>query len=113
MQARFGDVVYQLFCAACHGETGKGDGPAATALPTRPTDLTALARENDGTFPAERVAAAIDGRLYVVGHINIGMPPWAQLFADDSRTLPKGKILDAFIARRIAHLVAFIESIQE
>lgn len=32
-----GKVVYGKFCAGCHGETGRGDGPAAAALIPRPT----------------------------------------------------------------------------
>ena len=32
--------VYQKQCAACHGQGGKGDGPAAAMLNPEPTDLT-------------------------------------------------------------------------
>jgi len=35
-----GKEKYQEFCAACHGASGKGDGPAAPALPTKPRDHT-------------------------------------------------------------------------
>lgn len=34
-----GAVVYRSQCTACHGEEGKGDGPAAAALTPRPPDL--------------------------------------------------------------------------
>jgi putative copper export protein/mono/diheme cytochrome c family protein/peroxiredoxin len=36
-----GAQLYQQHCAACHGATGTGDGPAARALPRRPADLRA------------------------------------------------------------------------
>ncbi len=36
-----GARLYAENCALCHGAGGKGDGPAAAALPTRPADLTA------------------------------------------------------------------------
>jgi len=35
-----GEVLYTADCAACHGVKGDGDGPAATALPQRPSDFT-------------------------------------------------------------------------
>lgn len=34
-----GKQIYEKNCLACHGDTGKGDGPAAAALQTRPGDL--------------------------------------------------------------------------
>jgi putative copper export protein/mono/diheme cytochrome c family protein/peroxiredoxin len=33
--------LYEEHCAACHGQTGNGDGPAAAGLRPRPADLTA------------------------------------------------------------------------
>jgi len=35
-----GKKTYGLLCASCHGESGRGDGPAAAALPTKPADFT-------------------------------------------------------------------------
>ena len=35
-----GKKLYTNFCASCHGDTGKGDGPAGRALPVRPADHT-------------------------------------------------------------------------
>ena len=32
--------VYETRCFACHGMTGKGDGPGAAALDPKPRDLT-------------------------------------------------------------------------
>lgn len=39
-----GKVLFQTHCAVCHGPEGRGDGPAATGLNPRPTDLTQSAR---------------------------------------------------------------------
>lgn len=113
MQAQFGDVVYQLYCATCHGRGGKGDGPAAASLTTPPADLTTIAKRNGGTFPVERITAAIDGRIEVVGHMDLAMPPWGQLFAHEFKGFPEGTIMEELISRRIAHIVAYLESIQE
>jgi copper transport protein len=35
-----GQELYSTACAACHGETGKGDGPVGLTLNPRPADLT-------------------------------------------------------------------------
>lgn len=34
-----GKAVYAAKCSACHGVTGKGDGPAAIALPKPPGNM--------------------------------------------------------------------------
>lgn len=35
---------YDTFCVKCHGATGKGDGPGAATLSTKPRDYTDCAR---------------------------------------------------------------------
>jgi mono/diheme cytochrome c family protein len=69
-----GEFAYMRHCRGCHGQIGRGDGPYASSLPTRPTDLTlgqyaqagpglpsdeALARvirDGAGAMPAQPVA---------------------------------------------------------
>jgi putative copper export protein/mono/diheme cytochrome c family protein len=49
---------YEAACASCHGTGGRGDGPAASTLPTPPPDLT-----------AHRVMDYADGDLFwLAGH---------------------------------------------
>ncbi len=38
--AATGRDIYRVYCAACHGAQGRGDGPAARGLRTRPRNLT-------------------------------------------------------------------------
>lgn len=56
-----GRALYQDYCVACHGASGRGDGPAAAGLPRRPADLTGIAARNGGVFPMVRVMSVIDG----------------------------------------------------
>ena len=41
--ANAGKVKYQTLCAACHGNSGRGDGPAAGGLNPKPADLSEAA----------------------------------------------------------------------
>lgn len=34
-----GETLYKMFCCACHGETGRGDGPAALTIKGQPRDF--------------------------------------------------------------------------
>ena len=36
-----GNEIFNVNCASCHGEGGKGDGPAAAALDPKPQNLSA------------------------------------------------------------------------
>lgn len=38
-----GREIYVAKCQACHGERGRGDGPAARALPKKPKDFSSAA----------------------------------------------------------------------
>ena len=44
---------FQGFCAACHGISGKGDGPAGASLPVKPMDFddcSAMTKVSDTTM---------------------------------------------------------------
>ena len=46
-----GKMEFQSSCAACHGADGKGKGPMSVELKSTPSDLTVLAKKNNGVFP--------------------------------------------------------------
>jgi mono/diheme cytochrome c family protein len=52
---------FATFCAACHGASGRGDGPSASGLARKPADLTRLSARNGGVFPGTKVMAKIWG----------------------------------------------------
>jgi mono/diheme cytochrome c family protein len=73
-----GKDMYVQYCAACHGKVGKGDGPAAKALKTQPTNLTTLTSNNHGAFPNIRIAQVISDDL--AAHGSREMPIWGEVF---------------------------------
>jgi mono/diheme cytochrome c family protein len=97
---------FDFYCAPCHGKTGKGDGPVAPALKSRPVDLTALARQNGGVFPRDRVVAALTGiGRPLMAHGSSQMPVWGPIF----RGLDPS---DARVLQRIDNVVAYVETLQ-
>jgi mono/diheme cytochrome c family protein len=102
--ASAGRLDYQATCAACHGKTGKGDGPLVPDLKTQPPDLTMLAKNNDGVFPAEVLYRIIDGRKTIRAHGTYDMPVWGSLFQRSGTE-------DA-VKQRISGLIDYLKSIQ-
>jgi mono/diheme cytochrome c family protein len=45
-----GKAVYTADCASCHGNSGKGDGPAAKDLEKPVGDMTKLGGQSDGAL---------------------------------------------------------------
>jgi mono/diheme cytochrome c family protein len=96
---------FDLYCASCHGAGGRGDGPVGAVLNTRPADLTALARRNDGSFPRARVLAFVTGTgRTTAAHGTTEMPIWGPLFrAFES---------DARARARLDNLITYLETLQ-
>ena len=98
-----GSEVYRTYCAVCHGEKGKGDGPLAGSLRSVPPDLTLLATQNGGEYPSEMVARIVDGREPVAGHGGPDMPVWGDAFqgsdVDQQKVEEKIQSVVAFVGR--------------
>lgn len=101
-----GKDMYMNHCAACHGADAKGNGPAASALKTAPTDLTVLSKNNHGKFPANHVYSSIVGDLNVPAHGAPEMPMWGNVY----RGMSKGR--GAEVQQRITNLTSYIQSLQ-
>lgn len=81
-----GRVVYErMQCASCHGDAGRGDGPAApnlkdeAGMPIRPYDFTLPGRMKGGTEPADVY------RAFTTGLDGTPMPEFAQLLKPEER----------------------------
>jgi len=101
-----GKEMFNSYCAVCHGKDGKGGGPAATAMKTPPTDLTALAQKSSGKYPAAHVAAVIHGQAATPSHGSQDMPVWGPLFS----SISQGH--EAQVQQRVTNLVTYIEGLQ-
>lgn len=107
-----GIVEYEVACLPCHGIDGRGDGPLAKSLKTKPADLTRIARSNKGRFPTRRIAAMIDGRAVPASHGKRDMPVWGERY---KVTLPgeSPAMVEKRIRTQIAALIEYLKSIQE
>ena len=101
-----GKEMFKSYCAVCHGVDAKGNGPAASAMKTPPTDLTGLAKKSNGEYPAAHVAAVIRGQAATPSHGSQDMPIWGRLFS----SLSQGH--EGPVQQRITNLVDYIETLQ-
>ncbi len=109
--AEDGAAFFSENCTACHGSTGKGDGPLVAQLPVAPTDLTTLSRENGGTFPTARALSYIYGDPEQ-GHLARVMPEFADALSEDLVPIEVDGVLTP-TPRALAGLLFYLESIQE
>lgn len=75
-----GKSEFQAACASCHGADGKGKGPVSGQLKVPPSDLTMLARSNNGVFPTNAVFETIHGSKTIPAHGTREMPIWGERF---------------------------------
>ena len=71
-----GTVLYTAQCTACHGISGKGDGPAAVALNPKPRDFTS-GYWNLGGAPSQVFKTLSEGSP------GTSMPPFSGLSVED------------------------------
>jgi len=105
-----GKVIYQRYCASCHGSEARGNGPLAPDLRVPPSDLTRLAEKNKGRFPFDLVARSIDGRQTTRGHGTPDMPVWGEIFPKTAGT--ESPSVNSAVGR-IAHYLWSIQAARQ
>jgi len=105
-----GRLLYLRHCAACHGETARGDGPVAASLVKPPPDLTQIAARNEGRFDRREVLRMIDGRTLVAAHGSREMPVWGAVFEDELSERPYPAYTTLLHTKSLAE---YLERIQE
>ncbi len=99
-----GETLYARNCAACHGETGGGDGPGSRYLEEQPPDFTEAGAMHDETGPKEgagghhlekrptdftdaKTMAGGSSAIYYAkirrGGMGTGMPHWGSIFTEE------------------------------
>lgn len=101
-----GAYLYRTFCASCHGDTGRGDGPVADLAVRRPANLTTLALRHGGVYPRAAVRATLDGTSAVEGHAGPGTPDWAESLRRSARGDERA------VQQQIDAIVAHVETLQ-
>jgi mono/diheme cytochrome c family protein len=105
-----GEELFQQFCASCHGESARGDGPVARGLVTVVPDLTSIGRRY-GEFPAARIRETIDGRgVVITAHGSRVMPVWGyEFWVEEGADV----VAERQARETIDKLVEYIRSIQD
>lgn len=101
-----GKLMYNSYCAPCHGVDGRGRGPAASAMKTQPVDLTQLARTNHGKFPENHIVSVLQFGTSLPAHGSADMPVWGQLFVKIDTVQSQATAL------RIRNLTRYLETMQ-
>lgn len=108
--AEMGAEIFERRCASCHGISGTGDGPAATALRVPPADLTRIAQRRGGKFPHGEIARIIDGRFDYPAHGSREMPIWGARFGE---RIPESGLAEEVSRGKIVTLLEYLNSIQQ
>jgi len=110
-----GAALFAENCAMCHGATARGDGELAdeirAELGRRPSDLTTIARRNDGVFPRAEVLSYIDG--YTRGRLpEQNMPEFGLLLEGPTVPVDTGDGVMSPVPRPLVALMVYLESVQ-
>jgi mono/diheme cytochrome c family protein len=100
-----GPDLFRAYCASCHGEDAKGNGPAAVALKSKVPDLTVLAKNNGGKFPEDRVRKSIMSDVAPAAHGSREMPIRGPVFHQIENDTDWGNV-------RLANPTSCLKSIQ-
>jgi len=104
------EAFFAQNCTACHGVTGRGDGPIAAGMDPAVPDLTHIAARNGGTFPKVAVMNQIDGYSRS-GHGM--MPEFGDILLGDTMLVDTGDGIMTPAPVRLVALTAYIESLQQ
>ncbi len=110
--AEQGEALFGFYCATCHGNAARGNGPMSPSLVVAPANLTTLAARNGGVFPTSRVVMRIDGRDPLVSHGSM-MPVYGDFFEGTDVATKAETGQPIMTSQPIVDLLAYLESIQE
>ena len=104
---RSGTQLYKRYCAVCHGNDLKGNGPAPYPFTGLPPDLTTLTKRHGGKFPDAYVSDVMRNGVKIPAHGPAEMPIWGADFRAGEG------LNEAQVTARIADLSNYIRSRQD
>jgi len=104
-----GEENFQRLCAACHGSSGRGDGPVSEVLSVAVPDLTRITERYGGEFPRDTIKQQIDGRDRITAHGNVQMPVWGYEFYIDEGA---GAFSEQGVSETLDALVEYLATLQ-
>lgn len=107
-----GRTLFQIHCATCHGPGAKGDGLLSKAFAAPVADLTQLSAQYGGVFPTEYVVRRVDGSERLLSHGD-PMPVYTLLFDGPSMVIDTPSGDEIAVPEALAHLAAWLETVQE
>lgn len=109
-----GKAEFEGRCATCHGMTGKADGPTAAYLTRKTSDLTTLAKNNNGILPVTAMYEIIAGGKELPAHGTREMPVWGTVYriqaGEHYFEMPYDP--EAYVRARILALIEYINRLQ-
>jgi mono/diheme cytochrome c family protein len=102
-----GKQMFRQYCAACHGDTAKGNGPARATLKVPAADLTTLSKRHGGEFPYDLVSNVLRFGPGLTAHGSSDMPTWGPIFQY------MDNYNQAAVQKRIRNLCDYLVTLQE
>ncbi len=85
--------LYKTECQPCHGEGGKGDGPAARFMDTKPRDLTSDAWMYAIDRSVEQVIEVVTN-----GVDDTGMEPFGEILTEEEIRAVASYVVENFVS---------------
>lgn len=101
---------FATYCAACHGNDGRGGGPLAEGMEPVPADVTLVMRRNGGVFPKTQVMGHIAG--YTMGRSESPMPQFSELLEGPQVMFDDGSGQTVPTPARLVALADYVQSLQ-
>lgn len=110
-----GRMEFQKYCAACHGMSGKGDGPLLEFLKETPPDLTLISKRHNGVYPVKKVYEWIRDPHRIRAHGTKEMPIWGDRYSQEIIETygPDYTGPGSSVQERILELVFYVGTLQQ